>query len=371
MRKFAVTLMASLLSCSAALAFWPEATDSLLEVGVGYRSDTLEWKTSSHDSYSGSSGSSSSGGYFSDDVQFDGNTGRLSSHLKWKDLNIWQIEARGKYITCDNVYLRASADYGWVTSGKNTDRDSSNFNGYDFSGSEREFLRTHAKTKGHVYDVKLAVGYQFKLCDDSFSVVPLIGYSWNAQHLEDSHLRRSFSRNSVSAPSLPSVDSSARSQGSSDYFESFSSGSGYSSHSGNHAKYHARWNGPFIGFDFDYRFGCACEWDIFGTYEFHWADYHAKADWILRRELFNGFHHHAKNAYGSVFDIGVKWDFCECWTASIRGEFQWFWADHGRDRARIAEARFDGVKTQCDLSIPLKDIKWTSAAVIVDLGMVF
>ena len=47
MRKFALTLMASLLSCSAAFAFWPEATDSSLEVGVGYRQDRLEWKTSS------------------------------------------------------------------------------------------------------------------------------------------------------------------------------------------------------------------------------------------------------------------------------------------------------------------------------------
>ena len=48
MRKFIVTLMASLLSCSAAFAFWPEATDSSLEIGVGYRQDRLEWKTSSH-----------------------------------------------------------------------------------------------------------------------------------------------------------------------------------------------------------------------------------------------------------------------------------------------------------------------------------
>ena len=29
------------------------------------------------------------------------------------------------------------------------------------------------------------------------------------------------------------------------------------------SRYHARWNGPFIGFDLDYRFGCGCEadWD--------------------------------------------------------------------------------------------------------------
>ncbi len=347
MRKFALTLMASLLSCSAASAFWPEATDSILEVGVGYRQDQLEWKTSSH------SGSGSS---------YDADYGipRFSSHLKWKDLNIIQIEMKGKYVTCDNVYLRASADYGWITSGKNTDSDRSNLCNY-FS-SEKESSRSHSKVRGHVYDVDLAVGYQFKMCDDSFSVSPLVGYSWNGQNLEDRHLRNSSSFSSVSVDSVSS--SVLRSQ--SDNYGCYNS-----TQHGNHSKYHARWNGPFIGVDFDYRFGCACEWDFFGTYEFHFAEYHSKAKWDLRSDLFDGFHHHAKDAYGSVFDIGVKWDFCECWTAAVRGEFKWFWADLGRDRAKIAQGKLDGVRTECHLSIPLKDIKWTSAAIMFDLGMVF
>ena len=135
MRKFAVTLMASLLSCSAVLAFWPEATDASLEVGVGYRQDTLEWKThtnfdssSSGFSYGGSDYSGySGGGYdYGNDFLYDV-PARFGSHLKWKDINIWEIEARGKYVTCDNVYLRAEGDYGWMTSGKNTDRDHARF----------------------------------------------------------------------------------------------------------------------------------------------------------------------------------------------------------------------------------------------------
>lgn len=389
MRKIALTLMASLLSCSAVSAFWPEATDSSLEVGVGYRRDTLEWKTSSHfnSSYGCSSPSYDNSGcnqFCNDDFNGCNLPGGVNSHLKWKNLNIWQIEANGKYVTCDSLYLRFNADYGWITSGKNTDSDNfsgcrdnfisfSNGFGDDCYSSNREFGRSHSKVKGHVYDVRLAVGYQFKWCDDSLSVSPLVGYSWHGQHLQDRHLRQRFSNN---CDDFCDDDffASARSHSCYSSFDSCSVDScdSYSSCGGNHSRYNTRWNGPFIGFDFDWRFGCCCEWDIFGTYEFHWADYNASARWNLRTDFQDGkFRHHAKTAYGSIFDIGVKWDFCECWTLAVKGEFQWFWADHGRDRAKIAEGGCGNVREKCYLSIPLKDIKWESAGISIDVGMVF
>lgn len=340
MRKFVVTLMASLLSCATAFAFWPEAADSSLEIGVGYRQDELEWKTKADfDNYEGYDQSSLFG---------------LSSHLKWRDLNIWQIEGVGKYVTCDNIYLRANGDYGWITSGKHSDRDSCDFygNGSDFSSSDDHGSSNHVK--GNVYDAKLAVGYQFRMCDNSFTFTPLIGYSWHGQHFKDH-------RNN-------------------DHYDNFNADTsdfayGYSGygHNKNHNKYHTRWNGPFVGFDFEYFFGCGCEqdWQIFGDYEFHWADFHAKGDFHSRTDLLNGFHQHAKNAYGHVFDIGVKWDFCECWTLALKGEFQWWWADKGHDSAKILEASFGDVETDCFVKIPLHDVKWHSAGVSLLVGMVF
>ncbi len=334
MRKFVVTLMASLLSCSTAFAFWPEAADSSLEIGVGYRNDRLEWKTDID--------SASYYDYY--DYGFPG----ISSKLKWKNLHIWQIEARGKYVTCDNIYLRANGDYGWITCGKNTDSDS--FDNY--YGSDFEFCHSSSHARGHVYDAKIAVGYQFKMCDSSFTIAPLIGYSWHGQHLRDRHLRQSY------------VDY--------DYY-GYAYDFGYDYYDRDHSKYHTRWNGPFVGFDFEYYFGCWCDWDwqIFGAYEFHWAEYHAKADWNLRPDLFDGFHHRSRRAYGNYFDIGVKWDFCECWTLSVKGEFQWWWARHGRDRAKVFEASLGDVETDCFVTIPLHHVRWDSAAVSVNLGMVF
>lgn len=358
MRKFIVTFMASLLSCSAAFAFWPEATDSTLEVGVGYRQDSIKWHTHNHFSY---------GDYSSESSDFAvGSPFRLRSELEWKNLNIWQIEARGQYVTCDNIYLRANGDYGWITSGKNHDRDFLGFDDY----SDYEFSHSRSDTKGHVYDAKIAVGYQFKLCDDSFSISPLIGYSWHGQHLKDDHLN--FSGDYYSdTEAFVSSDSYSDSSYSDYYFETYGSYyyDSYSSFGGTNARYNTRWNGPFLGFDFDYRFWC--DWTLFGSYEFHWARFHAKAHWNFRSDLFDGFNQRAKNAYGQVVDIGVRWDFCDCWTASIKGEFQWWWADHGRDRALFAEGSLGDIKTKCYLSTPVRDIKWCSAGISVDLGMVF
>lgn len=329
MRKFIVTLMASLLSCSAAFAFWPEATDSSLEIGVGYRQDRLEWKTHAHSSSYGSD----------DDYDFPFG---INSHVKWRNLNIWEIVAEGEYVTCDNLYFRANADYGWITDGKNKDKDRFSFSSLDYSSS-------NSKARGEVYDVRAAIGYQFKMCDDSFAVSPVIGYSWHGQHIRDRGLKNDSS-----------YDCSC------DYAYSGSYGD-------NHSKYRTRWNGPFIGLDFDYRFGCGCEadWEVFGSYEFHWAKYRAEANWQLRTDLFDGFRHRADDAYGQIFDIGVKWDFCECWTLALKGEFQWWWADHGHDTAKIAEASFGDVSTNCHLRIPLRDVKWDSAAVQLLVGMVF
>lgn len=363
MRKFSVTLMASLLSCSAAFAFWPEATDSSLEIGVGYRQDKLEWKTSTR-------GNSYSDYSYSDDNNDCSLPVGLSSKLKWKDLQIWEVEAVGRYVTCDNVYVRANGDYGWITSGKNRDTDSINFGEYSGYGSgygnSFEFARSKSKASGHVYDAEIAIGYQFKWCDCSLAVTPLVGYSWHGQHINDKHLRQDFYA-CDEVVTLPVEETRS-------YYSSYSCSDDYSySSCGRHSTYKTRWNGPFVGFDFDYQFGCGCDWDwqIFGKYEFHWAQYRASAKWNLRPDLGDGFHHHAKNAWGNIFDIGVRWDFCECWTLAVKGEFQWWWADKGHDRFKIAEARCGNVKQDCHLRIPLHDVKWESAAVIVDIGMVF
>jgi hypothetical protein len=365
MRKFVLTVVASLLSCSFAQAFWPEATDSSLEIGVGYRQDYLKWNTHANlNSHYNSEDYSSELG-----ENIVGLPLSVKSKLKWKDINICQIEARGNYVTCDNIYMRASGDYGWISSGKNRDKDYIDFGCGEASYGD-EFADSHSKVKGNVYDVKLAVGYQFQFCDDTFTLSPLFGYSWHGQHFRDRHLRQNFFLDGVNAAAFSASRSHYDYYDYENYYYPYSDSCSCDySYGGQHSTYHTRWNGPFIGFDFDYSL--CCDWDLFGGYEFHFAEFHARGKWDLRSDLRNGFYQHSKNAYGQVFDIGVKWDMCDCWTLAVRGEFQFWHARHGRDRSKTNDVNIGNVKTKCFLDIPTRNTEWCSSSVMFDLGMVF
>src|SRR5262249_13096307 len=133
--------------------------------------------------------------------------------------------------------------------------------------------------------------------------------------------------------------------------------------------YNTRWNGPWIGVDLDYKF--TCDWSLFAAYEFHWANYHAKARWDQRTDIVGGFNHRSRKAYGSVFVGGVMWDFCECWTAALVGQWRWFTARHGTDKALLTEGSAGDVSTACFLYTPLKHVDWQSASVSIDVGMMF
>lgn len=351
MRKFILTLMASLLTCSAASAFWPEATCSSLEVGVGYRNDSIKWKRefSPFSSYYGCSDGSSSDGFHE------------TSHLKWNNLNIWLIEARGSYVTCDCIYLRGSADYGWITSGKFKHKNDFSFgSGYFYGDGFCSDEHDKSHIKGNVYDAKLAVGYQFKWCDEALSIAPLVGYSWHGHELRNGHKNHSYD----------SCDYS-----SSSYY--------YSSSGHNRHKLNDRWNGFFIGFDLDYRF--CCDWNFFIDYEYHWADFHAKErgndSELFNRHFDDSFcgcvdhrktHIHSNRAYGNVLDFGVEWDLCECWVVGLRAEFQWWTAKHAHERTRIYEESFgDSEEIEAVFKRRIKDVTWNSGSIILDFGMVF
>ena len=333
MRKFVVTFMASLLSCNAAFAFLPEAADTSFELGVGYRRDKFSW---THEGLP---------------VDVVAPT-RLVAKSQWHDLNIWQIDARVKYVTCDNLYFRANADYGWVTSGKFTRKDY--VEAGDTSGSASvasdavEMSNFSVKAdKGHVYDATLAIGYQFKMCDDSFALAPVVGYSWNGQHYE-------LGGDNSSSSSSYVVDVAAE-----------SSGSGTSRN-----KFNTRWNGPFLGVDFDYKVWC--DWSIFATYEFHWVRYHARTHWRFDpSNNLDGFNQRGKNAHGQVASVGVNYDFCECWTASLIGEWKYFRSNKGQHKELISDVDNGSIEQRCYRYTPLKHATWQSGSITLDVGMLF
>jgi hypothetical protein len=325
MRKFFVTLMTSLLSCSTAFAFFPEAAESSIEIGVGYRSDSLSWETSV------------------DTIDFTlGVPANFTSNVKWKKLDIWQIEAKGKFVTCDDIYLRGYVDYGWVTHGHvNATVDEEillagfeEVEIFDFSADSN---------KGHVFDISGGIGYQFRMCDDTFSIAPIVGYSYHSQHLDITGDEDDFTS--------PVTGFTATS---SDVLST----------------YKARWRGPWLGLDLEYR--VCCDWTLYAGYEYHWARYYARGEWGLRSDLPNGFSHHAKRAHGQIFTVGTRWDFCGGWSASVNGTFQWWRAKRGTDRAVLTEFVVGGNdEFEVVEKIPLEHVQWCSAGVSIDVGYLF
>ena len=340
MRKFIFALMASsLLSCSPVSAFWQEAVDSSLEVGVGYRQDNIKFKkelTGLSSSSNGSQNSSSS------------ERPRFKSERKFKDMDIWLIEGRGKYVTCDNIYLRGAVDYGWITAGKL--KRNFEFNNFEV---ESDLITNHRHLRGNVWDGKLALGYQFKWCDEAMSLSPVVGYGWNGQEIKRGH-----------GDDYSYSSSSSSSYSYSDY--SFSSRNKLTQH----------WKGPFIGIDLDYRL--CCDWNLFASYEYHWADYHSKEkseDNIgINGDFYSDskIHMHGKNGSGNVLNFGVNWDLCDCWTLGVRGEFQWWDVDKAHERRKVCKDRIaEEASFACNFNSETKRITWDSASVILDLGVAF
>lgn len=323
MRKCIATLMASLLSCSAAFGFWPEAAESSFSLGVGYRQDRLDWKTKADIGFIENE----------DDSDITG----AESKLRWKNLEIWQIQAKAKYITCDNIYFRAYGNYGWITDGTVTDKDYLTHSSNVDVSDELLFSGKADADHGHVYDVSLGIGYQFRMCDDTIALTPVVGYSWEGQHLKLEDGEQSF-------PSFASIGDL-------------------------NSSYKTRWYGPWLGLDFDYRL--CYDWTLFATYEYHWATYRARGDWNLREDIIGDFHHRSSRAYGNLVSIGVEWEFCECWVASLTGQWQWWRAKHGRDSVKVLHESEGDVDFNCYVSSPLNQVTWQSASVTFDIGMIF
>lgn len=357
MRKIFGVLSTSLIAYSQVssfcCSFLPEVAESNLSVGLGYRQDEIKWHTSG--------------------CTFD-------PHIKFKKLNIWEINIGGKYVTCDNIYMRGYADYGWITSGRRHETDFEYFTDQEFQSSSSSssytegsaFVENDAfknKVKGHVYDVSIALGYQFRWCDDSFAVSPVLGYSWNGQHITGKAHEDSFfegSSSSLTKSSSSSSSYSSYSSYSSSSYSSSSSSSSFSSDSNRHSPfYRARWNGPFLGVDLEYALWC--DWTVFAGYEYHWARFHASTKTGDQTK----FSQKARNAHGQNVFVGTTWDFCDCWTASLIGEFGYWTTSGGQNFENLGSFECDCADIRVTSKTKLKEVVWETGSILVDIGYVF
>lgn len=277
-RKFFTKLALAFLA-STTLPLLAFDTSFLFELGTGYRQDSLNWN-------------------FAGPGRFP----TVLSELKWKNLHIWQILGEMRVTTCHEIYLKATADYGRIFQGKNRDSD------FEKNSRKGEFSRSDNDAgKGEVFDFSGGIGYQFNFFCRSLKFSPLVGYSHHEQHLK---MFSGFQTIDLRDPSFENK-----------YF------------SGLHSSYHAKWTGPWIGFDLQYLLNDC--FDFYGGFEYHWAHYRGKGHWNLRTDFADDIKHTARHVHGFNTFLEAFYSFYGNWKVGLKGNYEYWKANHGKHRVAV------------------------------------
>jgi len=287
-----------------------------LAFSAGYRQDDLDWNI---------------GGYLTPDHYVN-----VLSELTWDDLESYQVKLQGSLVWPNFIAVRGVAVYGWIFDGDNQDSD--------YAGDNRtiEYLRSNnSSDDGDVWDVSLAVGYPFRTGRKVIATItPLVGYSHHEQNLTMTDGSNTISVSVAIPPYV--INSPPQSLG---------------SFSGLDSSYDTEWKGPWIGFDLNFRAAeiktFAHRIETFLSYEYHWADYEAVADWNLRQNLQHpkSFTHDA-NGNGWIFRAGFNLALQQHIALNFNFDYQDWSTDSGTDK--IFYAVGTTAKTR------LNEVNWTS-----------
>ena len=230
MNKFLSAVFALALTTALALSSGVQA-DTSLQFGIGYRSDNINWKIKADDD----------------------KHPKTESHLNFRDLEIFTLQARLKGVCGDCMYYRADGQYGWVLDG--TVRESDQFaNG---SPSDAGLLIQYGSThndirRNYVADFNFAVGYPIQQCwCPCLQIVPTLGFAYDTQRL-----RQKGHHSIYEALEANGFDAGEVLYGSDDDRR-------------DHSRYRATFWGPWIGFDLAF---CHTEcWDLYGEFQYHFG----------------------------------------------------------------------------------------------------
>ena len=280
-------------------------------LGAGYRVDELDWNIAG---------------------DINGNNPNVLSELTWEDVESYQVKLQGSLVWPNIIAFKGSADYAWIFDGENQDSD--------YLGDNRtlEFSRSNNSTDdGYLWDISLAVGYPLRFGQTVIGTfTPLVGYSYHEQNLK-------ISNGNQTIPDLgpfSDLDSS----------------------------YNSEWKGPWIGFEMRFKARqiktVAHQFEPYFSYEYHWADFHAEADWNLRDDFAHpkSFEHDADGS-GWKVDTGVNFRFHRNWAMSFKYEYQTWSTDSGTDKVFFSDGSTGRTK--------LNEVNWTSYALSLGVSLSF
>ncbi len=228
----------------------------------------------------------------------------ILSELNWKDMHIAELHAAGEVSIDNRLLLRGRASYGEVVKGENQDSD--------YAGDNRsfEFSRSNNKGGGQLGEATLGVGYQFLWYDSTVGryarFTPMFGYAWRGHYLTISDGKQTIPASD--AGPIANLDTT----------------------------YDVEWQGPWLGASLlmDATERTRVTLDV----EYHYADYHAEADWNLRDDLAHPVSFiHATRATGVVVGLEVRHDLTPAWAITTRFESQNFEGDAGLDTVNLID----------------------------------
>jgi hypothetical protein len=331
MRKI-LCLIAFLIGTKAALngeaAYGEQRVE--FELSSGYRQDKLAFGVKAFDL---------------NEAQALSNFSRFTSRVTWEDLQIYQIYSNIKIVSCDRLYFRAVADYGWIYHGRNHDKDILERNEYkcepssysDYGRqSDRVLMASRADANGGaVFDLSTAIGYNFTFQGGRGTIALLSGYGWHEQQLRMNNLV--VEKDLIDFITGP-VD-------------------------GLHSNYRARWRGPFGGADF--RFGMTCATELFGGFELHWASFRGRGHWNLRPDFVRDFRQTAY-ALGQVYNLGIRYFLARPWNEwgfGVLFNYQRWTTLHGHNKIFLAHYRH--------FKSRLQPVRWFSWSLMANITYIY
>lgn len=244
-----------------------------IDLGVGYRQDSLSW---------------SIGG--------PGGDPNILSELSWTNLRM--IDYRGAWSgDFMNYHIRFSGDYATILGGQVRDSD------YDADDREGEFSRSISKAnKGEAFDLSLGVG-RCRFCIFGVKTELLGGVA-----LQEQHLRMMDGKQVIDTRHPDEVGPIE----------------------GLHSNYRAKWYSYWTGVDFEAPYGFS------GTVEGHRSRFRGTGHWNLRDDLVKDFDHKAWG-WGVVVNLAWRWHYSRCLAFGLFGEYENHWTEKGLDLVYIAE----------------------------------
>jgi outer membrane protease len=287
-------------------------------MGVGYRWDDLHWVITDSDKRPS----------FASVLEYDNlESATLSADMRWSNSS--------------NIYVRGGVDIGRTLSGDERDSDylfptePNNF------PSVVEFSRSTADCdSGSLLDANIGVGYRFDLPfsdrDQYLRLMPLVGFSYHSQELEVNDGVQILSEYGFSMPLGP--------------FDGLDS------------NYDAHWAGPWAGIDMELALNQRHA--LLASFEYHWVDYEADADWNLRSDFSHPVSfEHESDGDGIIASITYRFTPNPKWFWTLGYKYSKFEADWGEDTTYFSDGTIGKDK--------LYEAEWESHAVMVGLGYRF